>query len=371
MTAFSVIMPAYNYARYLPEAIGSVLASSFEDFELIVIDDCSTDNTREILESIDDPRVVVLSNETNSGPCVTSNRGLEVARGDFIGVLNADDRYHRDFLLRIYEAFSEAGPELGAVGTYLLAIDADGQQHPQHPGEADFNHPVDLQDPAVWVWQVPFVGSAMARRSVYDDLGGFAPDIPSAMDWDLWIRALAAGYRFHVIPEALFDWRVHGANITNRDVSVTVEGYSLISQRHFHPYLISQGREDLLAENVAGFLTHPAVLSGEVTFAARILDRVLAPLSSEQRALAVQRAGAELLRLREYYEGEAARVDYLRGLSAAAQERADEREYELNAALDRLSAAEADRRVAQAEVAMLKNSLVRRAGRKVKNRVRR
>lgn len=377
MTEISVIMPAYNYARYLPEAVASVLDSSFTDFELIVIDDCSTDDTWAVLESFDDPHVVALRNDTNRGMCATLNRGLGLARGDYIAVVGADDRYHRDFLRRIHEVFAAAGPELGAVGTYLRPIDADGNPHLDHAVETDVNRPFDFQSPATWIWHNRFSGSAVVRRSVFDAVGGFAEDVTSAMDWDLWIRALAAGFTFHVIEEKLFDWRLHGENITNRDATETVEGYSLISQRHLHPYLIRIGREDLVAANVAGFLTNAAMITADVSFAARILDRVFVPLTTVQQAAAVRHAGDEVLRLREYYLGEAARVDYLQGLVAAAEQRATdsadalrEKNYELTAALDRLGAAEADRRAAQAELAAAKNSLLRRAGRKVKRRLR-
>lgn len=376
MTKISVLMPAYNYARYVSQAVSSVLDSSFTDFELIVIDDGSTDDTWSILESFDDPRVVALRNDTNLGMGATLNRGLGLASGDLIGVLNSDDRYHTDYLQRIHDVFATAGPELGAVGTYLRPIDADGYGLVDHPAEADINRPLDLDDPAAWIWNNRFSGSALVRRSVFDAVGGFSPDVTSAMDWDLWIRALAAGFRFRVIEEVLFDWRLHGENITNRDATVTLEGYSLISQRHLHPYLTRIGREDLLAVNVAGFLTHEALITADVSFAARILDRVLVPLTSVQQAAAIRCAGEELLRLRAYYLGEAARVDYLQGLIAASEQRTTdtaealrERDYQLSAALDRLGAAEADRRAAQAEVAAAKNTPLRRAGRKVKRRL--
>lgn len=375
MTEVSVVMPVFNAASSLPDAVASILGSSFTDFELILIDDASTDNTWSVMQSYDDPRFVAARNDTNQGLCATLNRALGLARGDYIAVVGADDRYHQDFLLRTREVFERGGPELGAVATYVEPIDADGKPLVDHQAQTYFNHHCDFSDPAAWIWHNRFPGSAVVRRGVFDAVGVFAEDVPSAMDWDLWVRALAAGFTFHVIPEVLFGWRLHGETIITSDPE-TLLGYSLISQRHLHPYLMRIGRDDLLAANVAEFLTNAALITADVAVAALILDRVLTPLTTVQQAAAICAAGDELLRLQHCCIGEAAKAEHLRGLVAEAEQRAidtadalREKDYELAAALDRLGAAEADRRAAQAEVTALKNSLIRRVGRKVKRRM--
>ena len=92
MPKISVIMPAYNAEKYLREAIDSILGQTFTDFELIVINDCSRDDTEQIILSYQDPRIVYLKNEKNLGVAGTLNRGLEVARGAYIARMDADDR---------------------------------------------------------------------------------------------------------------------------------------------------------------------------------------------------------------------------------------------------------------------------------------
>ncbi len=87
----SIVMPAYNAEKYLREAIESILSQTFTDFEFIIINDGSTDRTKEIILSYDDPRIVYIENEKNSGICVTLNKGLDVARGKYIARMDSDD----------------------------------------------------------------------------------------------------------------------------------------------------------------------------------------------------------------------------------------------------------------------------------------
>jgi glycosyltransferase involved in cell wall biosynthesis len=92
MPKISVIMPTYNAEKYLREAMDSILAQSFKDFELIVINDCSADGTEQIVLSYQDPRIVYLKNEKNLGVAGTLNRGLQVANGKYIARMDSDDR---------------------------------------------------------------------------------------------------------------------------------------------------------------------------------------------------------------------------------------------------------------------------------------
>ena len=87
----SVVMPAYNAAKYIKEAIDSILAQTYRDFEFIIVNDGSTDNTKEIILSYSDPRIVYIENEQNSGICVTLNKGLDAAKGRYIVRMDSDD----------------------------------------------------------------------------------------------------------------------------------------------------------------------------------------------------------------------------------------------------------------------------------------
>lgn len=131
----SVILPTYNYAHYIEEAVESVLHQTLSDFELIVIDDGSTDDTPSVLSRIDDPRVQIVRTP-NRGLCAARNEGLERARGEFIAFLDADDRFRPDKLERQVRMM-EAEPDLASVFTNFVRFDDNGI----FPKDQFFFHP--------------------------------------------------------------------------------------------------------------------------------------------------------------------------------------------------------------------------------------
>lgn len=114
-------MPAYNAEKYLREAIDSTLAQTYRDFELIIINDGSTDSTKEIILSYTDPRIVYLENEQNSGICVTLNKGLDEARGEYIARMDSDDIMMPERLtVQVY--YMDEHPEIGACGSDVIVF---------------------------------------------------------------------------------------------------------------------------------------------------------------------------------------------------------------------------------------------------------
>jgi glycosyltransferase involved in cell wall biosynthesis len=120
----SVIIPTYNYAHFVGEAINSVLAQTIDDLQILVVDDGSTDNTPDILASLDDPRIEVIRTP-NQGICATHNEGLARAEGEFIAFLGADDRFRPDKLERQVQMM-KAEPDLVAVLTNFVRFDESG-----------------------------------------------------------------------------------------------------------------------------------------------------------------------------------------------------------------------------------------------------
>lgn len=109
-------MPAYNAEKYLREAIDSILAQTYTDFELIIVNDGSTDATGHIIQSYNDPRIVYIENEHNSGICITLNKGIDAARGKYIARMDSDDIAMPE-RLSTQIAFMEANPDVGASGS--------------------------------------------------------------------------------------------------------------------------------------------------------------------------------------------------------------------------------------------------------------
>lgn len=135
----SVIMAVFNAAEFLKEAVDSIVNQTMKDWELIAIDDCSTDDSLAILRSYSDPRIKIIENEMNSGPAITRNKGLKLATGEFIAVMDADDvSSSKRFELQINYLLSSPGIDI--VGSWANAINNKGDylfqiQTPTNPNE--------------------------------------------------------------------------------------------------------------------------------------------------------------------------------------------------------------------------------------------
>ncbi len=124
----SFVIPCYNYGCYLPDCLAGIFGQQggYENFEIIAIDDCSTDNTREVLGGHCDPRLRVFHHEVNRGHIFTVNEGFSLVRGRFIARLDPDDRYRPNFLGTLLPKF-EGGPEVGLVYGDAAIINEQGQ----------------------------------------------------------------------------------------------------------------------------------------------------------------------------------------------------------------------------------------------------
>jgi glycosyltransferase involved in cell wall biosynthesis len=182
----TVITPACNVGPYIGEAIDSVLAQTFGDFEYLVVNDGSTDHTLdEILRrAAIDPRVQVL-NEQHGGAAQARNAGLERARGKFIAFLDGDDRWHADFLSRQLMLLESAGPQVAAVFARARVMSENGRVYLlrwQRSGRYDFEDMLVRSCP-------PRTGSSLLiKREAFDSAGGFDPALTSAQDLDMWLR---------------------------------------------------------------------------------------------------------------------------------------------------------------------------------------
>ena len=209
MPRLSVLMSVYNGERYLRQAVESILAQTFSDFEFIIVDDGSTDNTVLILNGYTDPRLVQLKNETNIGLTRSLNRGLAVARGEYIARQDADDWSVPERLQKQIE-FLSVHPEIGVLGSWLQIVDVDGNS------SSVCTFP--LED-AVIRWSLLFCNpighpTVMMRRDVMEKVGGYRPELAQAQDYDLWVR-LIPYTRFANLPEVLVYLRKHQMRVTS------------------------------------------------------------------------------------------------------------------------------------------------------------
>jgi glycosyltransferase involved in cell wall biosynthesis len=214
MTLVSVILPVHNGARFLAEAMQSVLDQTYGAFELIVVDDGSTDATGEIVTRFmrQDERVRLIR-QPNQGVSVARNTALEAARAEWIACLDHDDVMlaHR---LERQLAFVEAHPEVKAFGTLALYINARGEVVGQ-------TVPVPLRsraDLGAWLATGRAIGlnqpSVMMSRSAVLAVGGYNPQMRVAQDIDLWMRLAQAGHLVLQQDEVLTKYRVHPGSVT-------------------------------------------------------------------------------------------------------------------------------------------------------------
>lgn len=197
----SVLMGVYNEETYLQEAIESIQNQTFEDYEFLIVDDNSDDQSPEIVASYDDDRIRFIQNETNQGLTVSLNRGLERARGKYIARQDADDISEPDRFTRQVE-FLEQNTDVALVGSGTYLIDECGDI---------FDHRIGYCNPTFddILEKNQFVhGSIMARRSVFERLGGYDEFFRYGQDIDMWLR-LAQSHDVANIPEPLYRHRLH------------------------------------------------------------------------------------------------------------------------------------------------------------------
>ena len=209
--AVSVIIPAYNHAAFVGEAIASVLNQERDDLELIVIDDGSTDATAEQIASFSDPRIRFFRQE-NQGAAATLNRGLKLAQGRWLAILNSDDRFHSERLLRLVEAL-ERDPRARLAVSRVRVIDAEGRPQTAdwlERGLAYYQQGGDLYAAVLRDNFVCSTSNLVFARELFDQIGDFLP-LRYCHDLDFILQAFQFT-KVQVVDEPLLDYRVHGSN---------------------------------------------------------------------------------------------------------------------------------------------------------------
>jgi glycosyltransferase involved in cell wall biosynthesis len=195
-------MPCFNAEPFVVEALESVLGQTHPDVEVIVVDDGSTDRSRDIVRGYGD-RVTLLTQQ-NRGPYPARNAGLRTATGEFVAFLDADDYWRKDCLERLHAALIASDADLAYCGWQNVGRGPKGTD-PFLPPEYESGDPI-----AAFLKTCPWpIHSALTRRSILDAVGGFSERRFSAMDYDLWIRILALTRKIVRVPEVMAFYRWH------------------------------------------------------------------------------------------------------------------------------------------------------------------
>lgn len=212
MPKVSVVMTVRNGERFLQEAVDSILNQTFEDFELIIVNDASTDGTRQILAEYQsrDQRIIIDNLPIRRGVAVCRNLGNAIASGEYIAVMDADD-ISLPKRLEKQVSFLDQAPDIGLAGTLVEIMNENGKvkSYPQLPTESE-----------VLQWQLFFINpfthsTIMMRRLPVIALGGYRENIGAAEDYDLYARA-SIHSKVGIVPEVLVKYRDWGNSLTTR-----------------------------------------------------------------------------------------------------------------------------------------------------------
>lgn len=202
MPKVSIIIPAYNAMKYLPETVENVLQQTFKDYEVIIVNDGSSDEIVQWVTDLNHPQVVLVSQE-NQGLSGARNTGIQQAQGEYVALLDADDLWHPSKLEKQVQILDQC-PKAGLVYTWTALIDEQGQPTGRFFKTEDEGN--------VWHKLITFnmvgCGSVpLIRRSCFDTVGLFDRNLKSFVeDWDLWLR-MAPHYEFKVVKEPLVYYR--------------------------------------------------------------------------------------------------------------------------------------------------------------------
>lgn len=208
----SVIIPAYNQAQFINQAIESVLAQTFTDYEIIVVNDGSTDNTAQVLAAYGDHLQVIT--QANAGLSAARNSGLKVARGEFIAFLDSDDLWYSRMLATTV-AYLQQNPEVDLVCGAWDLIDESGQVIRPANKPSNFRARVraDLLR-ALATGNLFLVHALLIRKKCFACCGNFDTTLKAVEDWDLWTRMAIHGHKADVIDVPVARYRRHRANMT-------------------------------------------------------------------------------------------------------------------------------------------------------------
>ncbi len=228
MPSLSIIMPAYNVGQYIAQAIQSVLDQTYEDFELIIINDGSTDNTKTVITSFNDSRIKYFENEKNSGIVFSRNRGLKLAKGEYIGMLDADDVAHSEkFKKQI--AFLEQNKDFGMLGSWANFIDEEGVRL---AGSWKLKAPPEMI-PSIMLFKNYFLQSAVIYRKECISQFSFREGFDILEDYLIWLEIINK-YKAWNLQEYLIDYRVHDGGVTKMHQQKKLEKEKKVFQIQFN-----------------------------------------------------------------------------------------------------------------------------------------
>lgn len=231
MPEVSVILPTYNRAKTLPRAVQSVLNQTFNDFELIIVDDGSIDNTGEIVRNFEDNRIKYVKCKENKGASATRNIGIGLSKGEYIAFQDSDDEWLPKKLEKQLEIFETALPGIGIVYTGFWRVEGDKKKYIPYNSVKKKEGNIHKE-----LLKESFIGlpATVIRKKCFEKSGIFDENLPRLQDWDLLIR-LSKYYRVIYINEPLLiSYYTPESITTNRRAHI--KAFEIIIEKYFEDF---------------------------------------------------------------------------------------------------------------------------------------
>lgn len=225
--AITVFMAVFNGAKYIREAIVSILTQDFDDFELLIVNDGSTDNTLEVIAEFKDPRIRLLHNDGNKGLTFTRNHGLKEAKGKYFAILDSDD-IAISGRLKLQLNFMNANPNVAICGGQAKFIDAENNEIKRYVVPIGGNLSYQLV-----IYNILINSTLMMKTDIMREVGGYR-DMSPAEDYDLSFR-IGLKYQIANLNNKLVEYREHGNNTSRLQTEKLNDALSrIIADIHYH-----------------------------------------------------------------------------------------------------------------------------------------
>ncbi len=245
----SVIIISYNRAQLLKVAMQTVFDQTFEDFELLIIDDGSPDDTENTVKAFHDPRLRYIKHAQNQGEGAARNSGVQHAEGEYIAFLDDDDEWLPNKLQLQVELLDAQPKHVGFVHSALINFYADTGE------EVEKKRPVETVSGKVFdrLLQDNFVilSTVMARKECFDAAGPFDLSIPAGLDYDMWVR-ISQNYEFAYIDTPLIKYRIHRNNLGS-NFGLQIRGQEAFFNK-YHAYISTPGKPNSIRYFKLGLL---------------------------------------------------------------------------------------------------------------------
>lgn len=237
----SIILPVYNGERYLSQAIEGILNQTYSDWELIIVNDCSTDSTSSIIEEyLKDKRIRVIENKLNLKLPKSLNRGFQASRGEYL-TWTSDDNIYNDTALETLLRTLQDAKDTALVYSDMYYIDEEG---------SILEREIDRYD----IWQGNCVGACfLYRREIFEKLGGYDENLYLVEDYEYWLR-IAKYYKMKFINRKLYYYRVHEQSLsTSKEREVTKKRIELLKGLLTDPDVPEEKKNDIKLQLIGDY----------------------------------------------------------------------------------------------------------------------